>query len=265
MKRNLCLIVMALFAGAMLFSSCGKEQYTITVNANDATMGTVTGGGIYDVNSTVTLTATANDGYEFVQWNDGNKENPRTITVTGDASYTATFQRAAVAGVTISFNGSTWTAAQVNAYDYSADGYLTFSLFKTANSRDDIYMVGFLETVVGSYNYESSQGDYFKYYDPNNTYYDEAGELSEDGQSYLYYNWTPESTTFVENITAIDLNNRTISATFSEDLYQLSDYVQGIDQYYTLNGTMNNATWTWVQDSKSAVKKSNSKAIARVR
>lgn len=263
MKRNLCLIVMALFAGAMLFSSCGKEQYTITVNANDATMGTVTGGGIYDVNSTVTLTATANDGYEFVQWNDGNKENPRTITVTGDASYTATFQRAAVAGVTISFNGSTWTAAQVNAYDYSADGYLTFVFFKTANSQDDIYMQGWLESTVGSYDYNSTQ-DYFKYYDVNNTYYDETGELGQ-GEGVTFYNWTPEPTTFVENITAIDLNNKSISATFSEDLYQLSDYVQGIDQYYTLNGTMNNATWTWLQDSKSAAKKSNSKAITRVR
>lgn len=263
MKRNLCLIVMALFAGAMFFSSCQNEQYTITVNANDATMGTVTGGGKYNLNAEATLTATANDGYEFVQWNDGNKENPRTITVTGDATYTATFQRTVQAGVTISFNGNTWTAAQVDAYDYSADGYLTFVLFKTAGSQNDIYMQGWLESTVGSYTYNETQ-DYFKYYDASNTYTDETGELGGDPGD-VYYNWTPERSSFVENITAIDLSNKTISATFSEDLYLLSDYVQQIEQYYPLNGTMNNATWTWQQDSKSAAKKSNSKAITRVR
>ena len=66
--------------------------YTITVTSSDETMGTVTGGGTYEEGATATLTATANDGYHFVQWNDGNTDNPRTITVTEDATYTATFE-----------------------------------------------------------------------------------------------------------------------------------------------------------------------------
>ena len=263
MKRNLCLIVMALLAGAMFFSSCQNEQYTITVNANDATMGTVTGGGKYNLNAEATLTATANDGYEFVQWNDGNKENPRTITVTGDATYTATFQRTVQAGVTISFNGNSWTAAQFDAYDYSADGYLGLAIYKTAGSQNDVWLNGWLESTTGSYTYAETQ-DFMKYLDPSNTYTDETGELG-DEPGTVYYNWTPDPNTFVENITAIDLSNKTMSATFSEDLYLLSDYVADVEQYYPLNGTMNNATWTWKQDSKSAAKKSNSKAITRVR
>jgi hypothetical protein len=36
--------------------------------------------------------ATANTGYRFVQWNDGNTDNPRTITVTEDIVFTAEFE-----------------------------------------------------------------------------------------------------------------------------------------------------------------------------
>ena len=65
--------------------------YSITAVSADEEMGTVTGGGDYYEDETVTLTATANDGYWFVAWTDGNTDNPRTVTVTGDATYTATF------------------------------------------------------------------------------------------------------------------------------------------------------------------------------
>ena len=67
-------------------------QYTITVGSNNNAWGTVTGGGTYNSGTTVTLTATANTGYRFVHWQDGNTQNPRTITVTGNANYIATFE-----------------------------------------------------------------------------------------------------------------------------------------------------------------------------
>ena len=37
------------------------------------------------------MTATANEGYEFTGWNDGNTENPRTVTVTSDTAFMAIF------------------------------------------------------------------------------------------------------------------------------------------------------------------------------
>ena len=46
-------------------------SYTITALSNDDTMGTVTGGDIYEENTTVTLTAIANTGHEFVNWTEG--------------------------------------------------------------------------------------------------------------------------------------------------------------------------------------------------
>ena len=66
--------------------------FVITANSNNPAWGTVTGGGTYEDGETATLTATPAQGYCFVQWNDGNTSNPRTVTVTGNATYTATFE-----------------------------------------------------------------------------------------------------------------------------------------------------------------------------
>ena len=65
-----------------------QKKYTITTVAEN---GVVTGGGVYVEDEYVTLTATANEGYKFTQWSDGNTENPRTVTATADVTYTAEF------------------------------------------------------------------------------------------------------------------------------------------------------------------------------
>ena len=67
------------------------QSYTINVLSANTSMGNVSGGGTYPQGSTVTISATAYSGYHFTQWNDGNTQNPRTITVTGNATYTAYF------------------------------------------------------------------------------------------------------------------------------------------------------------------------------
>ena len=63
-------------------------QGVITVVSN---YGTVTGAGSYERGTLVTLTVTPNSGYTFAQWSDGNTDNPRYITVTGNATYTAQY------------------------------------------------------------------------------------------------------------------------------------------------------------------------------
>ena len=63
----------------------------ITANVNDPTMGTVTGGGTYVQGASVTLTATANTGYHFVQWSNGRTTASITVTAEADATLTATF------------------------------------------------------------------------------------------------------------------------------------------------------------------------------
>ena len=71
--------------------TASTRQYKLTVTAG--TGGTVSGGGTYNYNASATLKATANSGYHFVKWSDGNTSATRTVTVTKDATYTATFER----------------------------------------------------------------------------------------------------------------------------------------------------------------------------
>ena len=67
-------------------------NYTITVQSDNNTMGTVTGGGSFAEGASCTITATANAGYHFVRWNDNITTNPYTFNVTGNATYTAYFE-----------------------------------------------------------------------------------------------------------------------------------------------------------------------------
>ena len=66
-------------------------KYTVTTSVSPANAGTVTGGGSYYKDSSIELKAVANSGYKFSKWSDGNTDNPRTITVTGNKTYTAQF------------------------------------------------------------------------------------------------------------------------------------------------------------------------------
>ena len=69
-------------------------QYAITVETSDADKGSVTGGGTYYEGAEVSIKATAVGGYMFEKWNDDNTDNPRTITVSEAATYTAIFKLA---------------------------------------------------------------------------------------------------------------------------------------------------------------------------
>ena len=67
------------------------ETYTITVRAENPLLGTTYGSGEYPLNQLVNIGATPTTGYYFSGWQDGNMDNPRTIVVTGDAEYIASF------------------------------------------------------------------------------------------------------------------------------------------------------------------------------
>ena len=79
----------------------GVTLHTVTANATDETMGYVTGGGEYPQGGTATLIAVPFGQNYFVRWNDGNTDNPRTITVTGDMTFTAEFAPAGSAVETL--------------------------------------------------------------------------------------------------------------------------------------------------------------------
>ena len=63
----------------------------LTVNSNNSSYGTVTGSGTYDHLAEAIITATPRyHDCMFVEWNDGNTDNPRTVIVNENITYTAT-------------------------------------------------------------------------------------------------------------------------------------------------------------------------------
>ena len=89
--------------------SNATNTYTLTVVGEN---GTVTGGGTYQYGTEHVITATPDDCYEFVQWNDGNTDATRTITITGNITYTAIFQKI-VYQLTINLNDAEHATIEV--------------------------------------------------------------------------------------------------------------------------------------------------------
>lgn len=76
--------------GKIVYDCYGNVS--INLSSADATMGSVFGdGNNFCNNSTYNIVAEANIGYEFSAWNDGNTDNPRSIYLTGDTAFVATF------------------------------------------------------------------------------------------------------------------------------------------------------------------------------
>jgi YD repeat-containing protein len=112
------------------FTAIFDVMHQVTVTANYAARGTVTGSGIYAQDSSLTITATANNGHRFLKWDDGNKQNPRTITVTQDISFTAIFE--IMHHVTVLANypaGGTLTGSG----DYAKDSSATITAIANTN------------------------------------------------------------------------------------------------------------------------------------
>ena len=76
-----------------LTAEFAPNQYSIITNSKDPERGTTQGDTTVNYLENVTISATANYGYHFTQWNDGDTTNPRQVQVTGDITYTATFEK----------------------------------------------------------------------------------------------------------------------------------------------------------------------------
>ncbi len=70
-----------------------KNTYTITTAVNNAEYGSVSDDVSALYLDEIQISATANYGYHFAKWNDGNTSNPRTIQVVQDETYTAYFEK----------------------------------------------------------------------------------------------------------------------------------------------------------------------------
>ena len=74
-----------------------QVTYAITTAVSPSGSGTATGGGTYASGATANLTATANSGYMFLRWElngvTASTSAAFSVTVTGNATYTAVFRQ----------------------------------------------------------------------------------------------------------------------------------------------------------------------------
>lgn len=85
--------------------------------------GIVQGCGFYMPGQTVTLTAIPEDGYNFIQWQDGCTDNPRTFVATQDMVFTAEFSDHLICGSNLEWsyeNGVLAIAGDGDMYDYKS-------------------------------------------------------------------------------------------------------------------------------------------------
>ena len=93
------------------------NQYTVTTLASHNERGTTQGDTTVNYLDSVTITANSNYGYHFVQWNDGNSDNPRQVQVTGNTTYTATFDKNTYA-ISLSCNEEQGSVEGVTSAEY---------------------------------------------------------------------------------------------------------------------------------------------------
>ena len=101
-----------------------KNTYTITAQSANDIQGYVYAPSQAEYLDLVSLTAYPNVGYHFTQWSDGNTDNPRTIVLTCDTTFTAefaqTFSGQCGDNLYWKYEGHTLTISGTgNMYDYN--------------------------------------------------------------------------------------------------------------------------------------------------
>lgn len=222
MKNIFKLMGMALIAGSLMFVACNKDEEEENNNNN----------------------------------NGGNN---------GGTTTTASYK--------ITFGDKTWEPGKVIFIDNTSDDYMGIYAFYNEEEYESFmsaaqqygaqyaplflekaYVAGTMMSTTGEFDYQSSEGDKMTYRDPSYIY-----TLTEDlvlngdtieAGDYIRYNAI--SSSFVENITAIDLNSRTMTATWSENCFDFEEaYVtnqgQSYGTLYPINGAFTNYKWVWYE------------------
>lgn len=167
-------------------------DYTITTAVSPQGSGTVTGGGTYAENSSVTLTATPNTGFTFVKWSDNVTTNPRTITVTQNATYQAIFDETQTIW-------SDWT--DEDDEEYLEDITSSIDLTKIYWSRYITRVIDFIEVYGSQYQINSGiNGSNLSNISFLGSYYDNT-ITGLNGCNSTSYNYQTSSSTQVDVLT----------------------------------------------------------------
>ena len=140
--------------------SCGKEspvvtdpvvKYTLTVNSGVG--GSVSSpGGSYNEGQSVSITATPNSEYVFVNWSNGSTNNPLSVIVNSNQTVTANFEKRKYP-LTISITGSGTVSEEIISAGKSTTEYNSGSVIRlTANPLDGWVFRGWSGSVSSTEN-----------------------------------------------------------------------------------------------------------------
>ena len=252
---------MALLAGGMIFTSCTNKQYTITTAASPAEGGTVTGGGVYENGAVCQLIAVPNEGWEFVDWQDNSKENPRTVTVTANETWTAHFKKVEnpqpqASSVKVTFNGSNWDASYISGRWYTQYEVWDVYSMQTEGSLPIADVATGILSGSQSGTADGDQGEYPGYLDGDFNwveYYYETYLQDNSGNYYGDY-WAKSVTC---NVTAFDATALTLTSNVNATMFNAYEaFVDetGVDAASTAPMTVNisNVTLTAAKGSLKA-------------
>lgn len=131
------------------------EKVNITVVASPNDGGTVTGSGVYDEGTIVTIAATPNKYFAFSEWDDGDTNPTRDITVGDcDKTYTAIFHEISVSLNILNddayiFPSPVKKGTPRNEWEVTPSKFENFLLYYGILKNNKIYEVNGLKFVGG--------------------------------------------------------------------------------------------------------------------
>ena len=173
------------------------SEYTLTATANPAEGGSVTGAGVYEEGTTVTLTATPNEGYEFVSWTNGGAVVSTNATysfvIKKNLALVANFKAVEATVYTISTEAVNGTVTGAGVYEEDAtvtltatpaDGYnfKNWTVSGAEVSAENPYIFTATADVTVTANFEEIPVEYETVYFVN----------AQDWEKVCIYTWTPE-------------------------------------------------------------------------
>ncbi len=231
-----------------LVANFTQQNYTISVSANPSNGGSVTGGGAYHYGDNCTVVATANNGYTFTNWTEGNNvvstNANYTFTVTGNRtlvahftvqSYTITATADPTTGGTVTGGGTfnygqscTLTATPATGYDFinwtkngqqiSTNASYTFTVTESAT-----YVAHFqIQTFTVSLTANPAEGGVLT---GGGTYdYGQSAQImATANEGYNFINWT-ENGNIVSTeaeYTFVVTSNRSLVANFETQTFEV--------------------------------------------
>ena len=222
---------------ASVSSNPTTKKYTVTATAGgggtvaikDGSNDVVTSGTDVEENTSLTFTATANDGYEFVNWTDGNgtevsAANPYTTTVSAAINIKANFKKKEVAGGETTTKTGTFSLEDLKILDSNPTstekseitlntGYVTIKAGKAINaddatndgmkisksSKSSFSIVANNGANIKSITIEQNTGKYKLSYDP-------AGTESNAGTNTFKYDYPNSSSSSMPSTITVSYN-----------------------------------------------------------